>query len=62
MTQPIDTVRSRQHGWLIAASAAAALVLGGVTFYAVQALNRDDCTTVTTTVPDGSQVTTKTCS
>jgi len=61
MTQHIDTAGSRQNGWLIAASAAAVLMLGGATFYAVQTLSRDDCTTVTTTMPDGSQVTTKTC-
>jgi hypothetical protein len=62
MTHPIDKGRPRQNGWMIAASWAASLMLGAATFYAVQKLSRDDCTTVTTTTATGSQVTTKTCS
>ncbi len=60
MTQPIGT--RRQYGVLVAVVSAAALVLGAATFYAVQRLSKDDCTAVTSIMPDGSQVTTKTCS
>ncbi len=41
---------------------AAALVLGGTTWFAVHMMSTDDCTTVTTTHSDGSQITTQTCS
>lgn len=61
MTHPIDKGRPRQNGWMIAALWAASLMVGAATFYAVQTLSSDDCTTVTTTTPTGSQ-TTKTCS
>ena len=60
MTQPIGT--PRQYAVLIAVVSAAALVLGAATFYAVQRLSKDDCTAVTSILPDGSQVTTTTCS
>lgn len=60
MTPPIGT--RRQYGVLAAVVSAAALVLGAATFYAVQRLSKDDCTAVTSVMPDGSQVTTKTCS
>ena len=63
MTQPIDRAGSRrQYGVLVAVITAAALMLGAATFYAVQKLSKDDCTTITNTMPDGSQVTTTTCS
>lgn len=51
-----------RYGRLVAVSAVAALVLGTATFYAVRTLSRDDCTTVTNTMPDGSQIAIKTCS
>jgi len=47
---------------LIAVSAAAALMLGAASFYAVQTLSRDDCTTTTSTMPDDSEITIRTCS
>ena len=63
MTQQIDRAPSRrQHVVLAAVTVAAALMLGAVTFYVVQNLSKDDCTTVTNTMPDGSRVMTKTCS
>ena len=63
MTQQIDRVPSRrQHVVLAAVTLAAALLLGAATFYAVQKLSKDDCTAVTNTMPDGSRVTTTTCS
>lgn len=52
----------RPSAVLIAVSAAAALMLGAATFYAVQKLSRDDCTTTTSTMPDGSEITIRTCS
>lgn len=63
MTQQTDRIGSRrQYGWLAVGSSAAALMLGAVTYYAVQTLSRDDCTAVTNTMPDGSQITITTCS
>lgn len=63
MTQQIDRAGfRRRYGVLIAVTSAAALMLGAATFYAVQRLSKDDCTAVTNTMPDGSQVTTTTCS
>ena len=63
MTQQIDRAGSRRrYGVLIAVTSAAALMLGAATFYGVQRLSKDDCTAVTNTMPDGSQVTTTTCS
>ena len=63
MTQQIDRAPfRRQHVVLAAVTVAAALMLGAVTFYVVQNLSKDDCTAVTSIMPDGSQVTTKTCS
>ena len=41
--------------------AVAAVMLGGAILYTVQRLSGDDCTTVTTMKPDGSQETTETC-
>ena len=63
MTRQTDPAVPRpQQGRLVASLGFAVLGLGGAAFYAVQALSRDDCTTVTTRMSDGSQVTTKTCS
>lgn len=47
---------------LIAVSAVAALTLGAATLYAVRTLSRDDCTTTTSPMPDGSEITIETCS
>jgi ferric-dicitrate binding protein FerR (iron transport regulator) len=52
----------RRSAALIAVSAAAAMMLGAATFYAVQKLSRDDCTTMTSSMPDGSEITIRTCS
>ena len=63
MTRQTDRAASpRQYAVLVAVVSAAALALGAVTFYAVQKLSKDDCTAVTNTMPDGSRVTTTTCS
>jgi hypothetical protein len=63
MTRQIDRAASpRQYAVFAAVVSAAALALGAATFHAVQKLSKDDCTAVTTTMPDGSQVTTTSCS
>lgn len=63
MTRPNERAGSRgQYGALVVVTAAAALMLGAATFYTVQKLSKDDCTAVTNAMPDGSQVTTTTCS
>ena len=62
MTPAAKPGARRQSAVLIAVCAGAALTLGAVTFYVVQMLSHDDCTTTTSTMPDGSEITIKTCS
>ena len=57
-----QTGKAGSRRQLIAVSAIAALMLGTATFYAVQKLSRDDCMTLTNTMPDGSEITIKACS
>ena len=63
MIRQIERVASPgQYAVLVSVVSAAALALGAATFHVVQRLSKDDCTAVTHTMPDGSQVTTTTCS
>jgi len=59
MTGPTERVSS---GRLAFVTAAAALMLAATAFYTVERLSKDDCTAITNTMPDGSRVTTTTCS
>ncbi len=63
MTRRVDKAASPQrYAGLVAVVSVGALALGAATFYAVQRLSKDDCIAVTSTMPDGSRITTTTCS
>lgn len=63
MTDQIDTIGARRpSGWLVVSIYAASLMLGAATFFVINRLSSDDCTTVTTKLADGSQIMRQTCS
>lgn len=51
-----------RRAWVVVVALISTLAVGAAGYWATQALRRDDCTTETSRMPDGSQIEITTCS